>query len=182
MVAATVSMRRGDYAWAAACVAAVVYLVVMFLAGKPPTHGNRVVSEVAGLLTIEPARIVRIDVRAGDHAHTFARQADGWHAHDGDDGEPVGPLIETALGLLHRAAPIRVLAPEQTADVPPAAYGLAPAALEIRLSTGTAEETFSAAFGDALNDGRARYLRLHQHPEIWIVSGFVYDAWRALMH
>lgn len=176
------SRRHGDFTWAAAGVAAIVYIAVMFVAGKPPTHGNRVESEVAGLLTLEPARIMRIDVLAGDHARTFERGADGWFAHEDDDHEPVGPQIETALRLLHRAAPIRMLAPEQTAGVPPAAYGFAPPALAIRLSTGVAGGTFRAAFGDAVNDGRARYLRLHQRPEIWIVSGFVYDAWRALNH
>ncbi len=176
------SWRRGDYARAAACVAAIIYVVAMYLAGAPPTHGNRVESDVAGLLELEPDRIVRIDVIAGDHTHTFERQADGWQAHGDDDHGPVGPLIETALGLLHRAAPIRLLAPEQTAGVPPAAYGLAPPSLTIRLATDAAGETFNATFGNAVNDGRARYLRLHQRAEIWIVSGFVYDAWQTLMH
>lgn len=182
MVAAAMSWRRGDYVRAAACIAAIIYVVAMYLAGEPWTHGNRVESEVAGLLELEPARIVRIDVIANDHMHTFERGADGWRTPDGDDHGPVGPPIETALGLLHRAAPIRMLAPEQTAGVSPAAYGFAPPALTIRLATDAAGETFNATFGNAVNDGRARYLRLHQRAEIWIVSGFVYDAWQTLMH
>jgi len=176
------SSRRRNFAWGAGSIAAITYVIIMFVAGEPPTHGNRVVSEVAGLLTLEPTRIERIDVVTGDHNHTFERAPDGWHAHDGDEDEPVDELIETALGLMHRAAPIRVLRPEQTAGVPPEAYGLSPSALEIRLATDAAGEAFRATFGDAVNDGRARYLRLHDRPEIWIVSGFVYDAWRALMH
>ena len=182
MVAAAVSSRRRNYAWGAASLAAIAYVIIMFVAGEPPTHGNRVVSEVAGVLTLEPARIERIDVVTGDHTHTYERAPDGWHAHDADADEPVGPLIETALGLMYRAAPIRVLRPEQTAGVPLEAYGLSSPALEIRLATKAADDTFRAVFGDAVNDGRARYLRLHSRAEIWIVSGFVYDAWRALMH
>jgi hypothetical protein len=181
-VGAAVSSRRSVYLWGAASVAAIAYVIVMFVAGSPPTHRNRVVSEVAGLLTSEPARIVHIEIITGDHEHTFERGPDGWHAQDAHDDEPVDGLIETALGLLHRSAPIRMLQPEQTADVPPAAYGLAPPSLEIRLAgTGRGNE-FEAVFGDALNDGRARYLRLKGQAETWIVSGFIYDAWRAVMH
>lgn len=182
MVAATMTARRTDIGWAIACVAAIGYIVGMFLAGLPPTHGNRVVSEVAGVLTVEPTQIARIEIVAGDHTHTFARGDDGWRTHGGDHAEPVGPLIENALGLLHRAVPIRMLTPEQTAGVPLAAYGLAPPSLAIRLATAQDEVLFSAAFGDAVNDGRARYLRQHERAGISIVSGFVYDAWHALMH
>ena len=174
--------RASAYAWGVATVAAIAYVVVMFLAGTPPTHKNRVVSEVAGLLATEPVRIARVDVVAGDHTHTFERGPDGWHAHNGHADAPVDEQIEAALGLLHRSAPIRVLQPEQTAGVPSAAYGFAPPTLEIRLAGEAPGNEFRAEFGDAVNDGRARYLRLHERAEIWIVSGFIYDAWRAVMH
>lgn len=174
--------HRGNYTGAVIPAAAIAYLVIMFLAGQPPGHGNRVVSEIAGLLTLDPTSIVRVEVLADAHTHTFVRRPDGWYTAGDDDGEPVGPLIDTALGLLHRAAPIRVLTPEQTAGVAPGVYGLAPPALEIRLSTTTAGETFGAAFGAAVNDGRARYVRVQGRAETSIVSGFVYDAWGALVH
>lgn len=175
--------RGGDvYVWSAAGIAAIAYLAVMFIAGTPPTHNNRVTSEVAGLLTIEPARIVRIEVFNGEHRHTFERQPTGWSPADGHADESVDELLETALGLIHRSAPIRALQPEQTAGVAPGTYGFVPPSLEIRLTTNMPGLGFDAAFGDPVNDGRARYVRLPERPEIWIVSGFIYDAWRALLH
>ncbi len=176
------SRTGGVYAWGAAGIAAIAYIVAMFVAGTPPTHNNRVVSEVAGLLANEPAEIVHIEILSGDHRHTFERQAQGWTAADGHADEQVGELIETALGLLHRSAPIRVLQPEQTAGVAPGTYGFVPPSLEIRLTGNASKIELGAAFGDAVNDGRARYIRLADRAEIWIVSGFIYDAWRALLH
>jgi hypothetical protein len=181
-VAAQMMVNRRGCGSAIASAAALAYLLIMFVSGTPPMHGNRVAADDTGVIDVAPADINRISLTAGHHSRTLARDTAGWR-----DEAAARPLtsdetetLAAAISLMRNAPPIRVLRPEETADVDAAAYGLDPPSLSVRLDS-SAGPLVVADFGGRANDGIVQYLRIEGRGETFMMSGFVGEAWSKLL-
>lgn len=163
-----------------ASIGAAVYLFAMLHSGSAPTHANRVESKIEGVLRFEPEQVTSISVTWSGQSFEFARLAGAWSHSNGDASNVRLGALNKALGLIHRAAPVRILRPEETASVAPSVYGLGPAELSVRVRAG-AESAQVFHFGARANDGILQFARVDDAPEVYLFSGFVGEAWRAVV-
>jgi len=162
-------------------VVALGYLVVMYVSGAPPTHENRVTAEVEGVLELDPERIVAVDLTHDGMNLTFRHRDGRWW--DGTTGDRLAKsraqLLQRAITFMHTAAPVRILPPEAIAAVTEETYGLDRRSLKVRLS-GAGGLVLAAGFGRRANDGILQYMRMEGRGEIYLMSGFVGEAWNRL--
>ena len=160
---------------------AVVYLGLMFISGAPPTYENRIEAVADGVLTVDPESIIKVELEHRGTTKRFQRDGDRWVT--GATGISLNKLRETlltrAITFMHTATPVRVLSPEAVVGVAPEAYGLDQPTFMVRLST-IEGPVLTAHFGDRANDGILQYLKVEGRGEIYLMSGFVGEAWLLL--
>ncbi|MFP6781242.1 MAG: DUF4340 domain-containing protein [Gammaproteobacteria bacterium] len=160
-------------------IAALAFLCWMFVAGKLPTHENRIESVVSGILRTEPQLIVAVELAAGDKHANFTKSDAVWHdaptqtalSWEGQEA------LNEAVKFMYTAPPVRVLSPEATAGVDGKSYGLDPPQFRVRLVSKNGDQ-FTASFGNIGNDGVSQYMAVAGSAETYLMSGFVGQAWR----
>ncbi len=155
------------------------YLLVMFYSGSEPTHENLIQAVSDGVLHSAPHDIVEIEVtRLGDRRRYQRRNAK-WY--DASINAPLNMTqaseLERAITFMRTAAPVRILRPEEIADVDGDPFGLERPLVAIELST-ISGPVLSARFGQQAPDGILRYMRLEGQAEVYLMSGFVGNAWQ----
>ena len=155
------------------------YLLLMFYSGAGPTHQSLVHAVNDGVLRSAPEAVVDIEISTVGDKRRYQRRNDQWH--DALNNFPLSDAqtdaLERAITFMHTATPVRVLRPEEIADVDSDPFGLENAALEVSLSN-EGGRVLVARFGNQANDGIVRYMQLEGQAEIYLMSGFVGDAWR----
>lgn len=159
--------------------AALGYLLLMFNSGSQPTHENLIRAVNDGVLRSAPESIVAIEISTAGGQRRYQRRGAQWHdALNGSQLDAVRTtVLERAITFMHTATPVRVLRPEEIAEVHSDPFGLAHSVLEISLSN-AAGLVLLARFGNQENDGILRYMQLVGRAEIYMMSGFVGDAWQ----
>lgn len=161
--------------------AALVYLVIMYVSGAPPTHQNLIRAEARGVYEQLPETVTGVVVTYAGGSVSFARRDGRWV--DRETGTALAAnsasLLARGLKVMHTATPVRILRPEEVAAVAAAAYGLDPPAIRVRLSPAVGAP-MTANFGRRANDGILQYMRVEGRGETYLMSGFVGETWQAL--
>jgi hypothetical protein len=157
---------------------ALVYLVIMLLTGALPERRHLVTFEPHGVLQLEPEDITRVTVTEHGTSAVFVRQAHGWSRKNSTAAiqAPLTTTLDQAVKFMHTATPVRVFKPEDMADTDMALYGLERPRLSITLENARGV-VLVADFGNRSNDGLLRYMRLRDRGEVYMMSGFVGQAW-----
>ena len=87
--------------------------------------------------------------------------------------------INLATRFMHTAKPVRVLSAEELLGVAQDQYGFGQDALCATLSL-AGGGTLKACFGSATPEGSLQYMRIEGRDEVYLMSGFVGEAWAAL--
>lgn len=159
-------------------VIALGYLLLMFNSGRPPTHENFIQSINDGVLELAPEKIVAVELSKKSGLQTYQRQSDGWLDVSNKVSliDPQLALLQRAITFMHTATPVRIMRPEEFADVQGDPYGFKHPAIVVRLSS-AAGVAMVAKFGNRANDGILQYLQIEGRAEIYLMSGFVGEAW-----
>ena len=171
MVAAPLLKRA---LWPAAAALAAGVLLVLVLHGERPGPGEGKFEAAGLMLHIAPASVGEVEVTAGAKRWRFAREGGGWRVVEASLPAPpdVAARIESALKLLHNAAPERILSGNELAAQ--ASFGLDPPALAV-VAVGASR--FSIAFGVSNPLGLARYARIEGRAEVALVPGYLAETW-----
>ncbi len=161
-----------------AAIASLIYLSVMIAAGRLPPRGHLIVPQRIGIVADTPSDIVTVTVQADQHKCTFRRN-DQWM--DSDSHVVLTSkhrlALEHALKLLHKAAPVRTIPPEQLVHSELAQFGLKPPRLSIALEN-THGEIVTIDFGATTIDGNQQYAQRSDRSAIYVVSGFLASSWQ----
>ena len=162
-------------------VIALGYLVVMYVAGRPPTHQNLILAENTGLLELAPEKVVAVELLGDGDSARYQKESSVWRdgLNDRELDASDTELLARAIMFLHTATPVRRLRPEQFADVGGDPFGLEQPTLTIRLFN-LEGVVLVAKFGNRGNDGVLQYLQIEGDAVVYLMSGFVGDAWRQM--
>jgi hypothetical protein len=162
--------------WPVLALVAAATLLLLALSGERPGLGQKEAGASGPMRHISPASVREIEVHSPAGRWRFVRDAGGWRAAESGPSVPpdFGARLDGALALLHRAAPERIMAPDELAA--PAAYGLDPPALEVVVAR---PQRFAIAFGAPNPLGHARYARIEGQAGIALVGAHVADAWKS---
>jgi hypothetical protein len=130
-------------------------------------------------LRVEDVR--EVQVLAGEQQQRFTHSHTGtWRTRDAPVPTETAQHLERGLRFLHVTAPQRVLSPEEYAETPLAAFGLAPphSVVVVRTATST---PFLIEFGDVNLQGLAQYARIGGRAEIILLPRFVGEPWEAVV-
>ena len=86
---------------------------------------------------------------------------------------------ELATRFMHTAKPVRILSAEELVGVVQEQYGFGADALCATLSL-AGGGTLNACFGSSTPEGSLQYMRIEGRDEVYLMSGFVGEAWAAL--
>jgi hypothetical protein len=157
------------WAWSAAAALAFAFLVGLALQGGRPDIA--VEFKPGGLMAFAPEQVREIEIRRGADRRRFVRNGERWEA-------PVetAERLEAGLRLLRNAAPMRVLAAEEVARVPPSEYALGADSLRVtvRPASGAA---FVIQFGGTNPLGAARYAKVDGEAGVVLLPTYVAEAW-----
>jgi hypothetical protein len=178
MVAAPALKRA---AWLGGAGLAVSVLLVLAWHGRRPDPG---------LGRFEPAGVMRhlrvedireVEVLAGEQQQRFTRSPAGnWHSARAPVPTETAHHLERGLRFLHVTAPQRTMSPEEYAETPLAAFGLAPPRTVVVVRTATSTP-FLIQFGDVHPQGLAQYARIAGRAEILLLPRFVGEPWEAVV-
>jgi hypothetical protein len=157
------------------------FLLVMFISGAPPTHGNRIEAQADGLLTHEPAAITAAEINWQGMHSRFLRRGGHWLDADGEVELSASRVqaLEAGIKFMHTAAPVRTLAPEATASIPLDAYGLQNPEFDVTLLI-AGKIVLRARFGNRANGGILQYMKADGGDATYLMSGFVGETWAKL--
>lgn len=153
------------------------YLVLMIATGKLPQYGHFNAADTAGLMREHPQAVTRVEITRGQRTVHLNRQGGTWQREDGSAGSLLAKHLESAIGFMHTARPVRRLPKPDTRVAALTALGLNPPRYAIRLSNDVGV-LLEFELGGANPDGILRYLR-SAGGELYLVSGFVGEAWDA---
>jgi hypothetical protein len=132
------------------------------------------------MLHLRVADVREVQVRAGDQQQRFTRSHTGtWRTTHAPVPAETAQHLERGLRFLHVTAPQRVLRPEEDAETPLAAFGLAPPRSVVVVRTATSTP-FMIEFGDVNPQGLAQYARISGRAEIILLPRFVGEPWEAV--
>jgi hypothetical protein len=134
--------------------------------------------EAAGILSVAPERVSRVEFSRGERRAVFTRNSRGeWLLDDALTEPAVAGHVDTAIRLLTIAAPRRVLAAGEYSPDQLAEYGLDPprSALAIAEAGGN---TTRLGFGVATPAQNAQYVRIDGRPELYLLPRDVGEEWQ----
>lgn len=170
-----------DYFAPTAAFLALTYLAVMWAAGARPVRTQLIHYEAKGVMAKDPASIVRVSMRAGDHAASYERRNGGWI--DTGANAPLPPEKAKALSLavkfMHSANPVRVFKASEVGRDAIATFGLAKPKLTVRLVDANGV-VLEAAFGNLSSDGFLHYMRVKGRDDYYLMSRFVLAEWQKI--
>ncbi|HCU90188.1 MAG TPA: hypothetical protein DGR97_09600, partial [Gammaproteobacteria bacterium] len=171
------------YLHASLSLVAVGYLLLMYFVGAQPTHGNLVRNVEGGVLQSELKNITSVEITTTNGREKYTRRDLSWH--NALSGFPLtkenSVELKKAITFMQTAAPVRVLRPEEFAAADDGRFGLGKGVLDIEFST-SAGTVLAVGFGNHANDGILRYMQVIGRPEIYLMSGFVGDAWEGVAY
>jgi hypothetical protein len=175
--------RYGGARWRASFAAAllVALLLALVATGRWPELRSKVSFASKGLLTVAPADIRHVEIRAGPDGAAFDRQLGGWSidATQGAVPAELASHLDTALRLLNVSEPAREIpADELTADSF-AKFGLDPPANVAVLET-EAGVAKTVNFGALNPAGTSHYVRLGGAPTVYLLARHVGAEWRVV--
>jgi hypothetical protein len=180
-VAAAMTRTTRRLSALAGAVAALTYLIVMLVTGALPQNRQIAEFEAKGVLTQLPASVGHIEISMDGKSSVFSRQGAVWAGRDGAPVEPArAATLERALKIMHNSGPVRVLSPEEIAGSKPESFGFGSASLSVVLS-GPGGVLLQAEFGNKNTDGMLQYMRLKDHGELYLMSGFVGREWETAL-
>jgi len=91
----------------------------------------------------------------------------------------LGKQADLATRFMHTAKPVRVLSADELAGVAQDQYGFGQDALCATLNL-AGGGTLGACFGALTPEGSLQYMRIDGREELYLMSGFVGEAWEAL--
>jgi hypothetical protein len=150
-------------------------------------HGRR---PDPGLVRFEPAGVMlhlrvedvrEVQVLAGEQQWRFTRSHTGtWRTTRAPVPTETAQHLDRGLRFLHVTAPQRILSPEEYAETPLAAFGLAPPRSVVVVRTATSTP-FMIEFGEVNPQGLAQYTRIGGSAEIILLPRFVGEPWEAVV-
>ena len=173
------SAARGSllkrHGWAIVAGAALLLLLVLALR-SPDRQKGLVEYQSAGTMRhIATADVAVLQVRSGTLEQRFERGAGTWQRAGADVPADTAATIEAGLRFLHNTPP------ERSFDSVTPAFGLDPAALQVRLKASDGRE-FEAEFGATNPMGLARYGRIRSAGvvSLELMPGYVAEPWEQL--
>ncbi len=157
---------------------AIGWLMAMLVTGARPTREQFVAFEAAGVMTVPPARVRRVDVQAGEQQWRIERRGAAWHTARGALAGEVASSLTLAVKFLHTARPVRTLADTASAQAL-ADFGLRTPSLRIGVTLDDGQH-LALAFGGRTPDGSLQYLRVEEPAQIYLMSNFVGEEWQAV--
>ncbi|MGR8947755.1 MAG: DUF4340 domain-containing protein [Gammaproteobacteria bacterium] len=179
MVQATV-MRRG------LALFAVVYLLMMvypeFLSA-PLGHSPRPKSTPRfGLLDTAPESINAIELQDNGVSYRVEKANERWHYRHSMLSGDMAHMITELCKMLTAAEPVRTFLPEDLQSVKERDYGFDEINLSFRIGQITDAPEAVLRFGSATPDGGLHYVRKDDDPNLYVMSGFLYQHTRALLN
>lgn len=161
--------------------AAIGYLVAMVLTGALPKNRQRVQFEARGILELQPERVSRVELtRGADRAVLLRRPGAGWAREEaGLLAPPLAERLSLAVQYMHTAGPVRVLEPAEFRGTDLREFGLDRPVLSIALHA-DAMPALQVRFGGRNPDDMLQYVAVEGRAEIFLLSRFVGQEWRAV--
>lgn len=177
-MATPITARMGVSVRGVFAIIALGYLVLMFKSGDPPTHENLIRAEFAGVMGFPPTQVVAVQIIHAGQTQTIERHEDSWR--DAGSlrvlGEPQVTMLERAIMFMHTANPVRIMRPEEFASASGDPYGIENPAMVVRLSSFSGS-VLNVKFGNRAPDGILQYMQVEGRAELYLMSGFVGEAW-----
>ena len=179
MVAA--AMKKTRVIWSIAAIVAFAYLAAMVITGALPESHQLVKFEAAGVMSLPPEAISRVELARGGDTAVLTRSGDaGWNREGkGPLSKPLAEKLSLAVQFMNTARPVRAMAPAEYRATDPKEFGLDKPMLSIALANGTTP-TLSAHFGGLTPDGYSQYMAVDQREELFLMSLFVGKQWIAI--
>ena len=178
MVAAPALKRA---AWIGGAGLAASVLLVLAWHGHRPDPGLVRFEPRGVMLQLRVEEIVEVQVSAGHHQQSFTRSPAGtWSTAGAPVPAEIVQRLERGLRFLQVSAPQRILSPEEYAETPFAAFGLAPPRYSVVVRT-AASTPLMIQFGETNPQGLAQYARLDGSAELLLLPRFVGEPWEALI-
>ncbi len=176
--------RRRRSATAAAVVVALGRLATLALTGGPLRARNFVAVRARGVMSPDPARGTKLEVRAGTGRSAFVRDGAGWRPAPDDalGGRRAGAgasHVDVALGFLHDSAPIRTLSRADYTTVDLHDFGLDPPGCAVTVFAG-GSAAFRVDFGAPNPMRSAQYVRVSGRDEVYLLPRYVGREWELL--
>jgi hypothetical protein len=178
MVAAPALKRA---AWIGGAGLAASVMLVLAWHGRRPDPGLVRFEPAGVMLHLRVEDVREVEVLAGAQQQHFTRAHAGtWRIAHAPVSTETAQHLERGLCFLHVTAPQRVLSPEEDAETPLAAFGLAPPRSVVVVRTATSTP-FMIQFGDVNPQGLAQYARIGGRAEIILLPRFVGEPWEAVV-
>lgn len=170
-----------DYFAPAAALLALTYLAVMWAAGARPVRTHLIHYEAKGVMANDPASIVRVSMRTGNHAATYERRNGDWFVVSANAPLPKdqSKALSLAVKFMHSANPVRVFKASEVDRDAIATFGLTKPKLTVRLANGEGV-VLEAAFGNLSSDGFLHYMRVKGRDDYYLMSRFVLAEWQKI--
>lgn len=171
-------MKKSRLIWSAAALVAFGYLAVMVITGALPESHQLVKFEAAGVMSLPPEGISRVELARGPDSAVLTRTGDaGWTREGkGPVAKPLAEKISLAVQFMNTAKPVRALALAEYRATDPKEFGLDKPLLSIALANGAAP-VLRARFGGLTPDGYSQYMAVDQRDELFLMSLFVGKQW-----
>ena len=176
---ATAALKRA--AWVGGAGLAASLIVVFAWHGRRPAPGLVRFEPRGVMLQLRVEEIVEVQVSAGNHQQSFTRSPAGtWSTAGAPVPAEIVQRLERGLRFLQVSAPQRILSPEEYAETPFAAFGLAPPRYSVVVRT-AASTPLMIQFGETNPQGLAQYARLDGSAALLLLPRFVGEPWEALI-
>lgn len=174
-------MKKGRLIWSAAAIVAFAYIATMVITGALPESHQLVKFEAAGVMSLPPETISRVEIARGGDMAVLKRTGDSAWTLDGKGplAKPLAEKLSLAVQFMNTAKPVRAMAPTEYRATNPAEFGLDKPMLSIALAK-DATPTLNAHFGGLTPDGYSQYMAVDQREELFLMSLFVGKQWIAV--
>jgi hypothetical protein len=161
----------------AACLMAGL-LGVIAVGGRWPVDAPRTHVEAAGILSLGPERVSRVEFSSGEQRAIFSRNSrEEWLFNDAPTELAIAGHIDTAIRLLRNSVPRRVLAASEYSPGQLAEYGLDPPRFTLAVAEAGGNTT-RLGFGEATPAQNAQYVRIVGRPELYLLPRDVGEEWQ----
>jgi len=160
-------------------VAALAYLLVMYLVGAPPRQQQFVAFEAAGVLAVTPEHVRAVILESGARRYTLRRSAGGWTDGENSLDANLRAELERGLKYLHTARPVRDIEQPALAGTAREPFGLAPPWLTLTVELDDASE-LRLEFGAPNNDDTLDYVHVASRGQLVLTSRFFATQWRTV--
>ena len=172
---------RSFVAWALA-VLALAYLTAMVVSGALPRQRQFVETDAPGVLQPDANEIDRVELRQADRSAVFVRASNGkWlDAENHALPESRSQHLTTAVQIMNKSAPVRVLQAEEYRGTAMREFGLDGSPLSVALYRGT-QPALMLRFGGRNAEDTLDYMLIDGRDELFLMSRFVKQEWEAVM-